>query len=58
MLDVLECWVEVWSATGSWKLDGKIDVSMTSFCEIEKCAALLRFSRLDQTSFFDSEISG
>ena len=45
MLDVLECWVEVWSATGSWKLDGKIDVSVTSFCKIGKCAALLRFSR-------------
>ena len=45
MLDVLECWVKVWSATGSWKLDGKIDVSVTSFGEIGKCAALLRFSR-------------
>jgi hypothetical protein len=30
---------------GSWKVDGKIDVSVTSFCEIGKCAALLRFSR-------------
>lgn len=45
MPGVLECWVEVWSATGSWKLDGKIDVSVTSFCGIGKCAALLRFSR-------------
>jgi hypothetical protein len=45
MLDVLEFWVEVCSATGSWKLDGKIDVSVTSFCEMGKCAALLRSSR-------------
>lgn len=45
MLGVLECWVEVWSAAGSWKLDGKIDNSVTSFSEIGQCAALLRFSR-------------